>query len=186
MLALAGKLAGRLKATPFVQNRLAGGGKELLKQSMYGAGISGLLSGIATGNPLVGMAVGTADLLASAGAAKQVGKLGPKFAGRYAQVSPVGGVPYTEYRPSLAQTTTMLGTSFAAPALVEPLFASRQLAGLSEEELQQLMAEPVSMDQTATAEQQLLQRQLLSRGATQALSPGTMFQLQGVESSLLR
>jgi hypothetical protein len=42
------------------------------------------------------------------------------------------------------------------------------------------------MDQTATTEQQLLQRDLINRLQGEALSPGTMFQLQGVESSLTR
>ena len=42
------------------------------------------------------------------------------------------------------------------------------------------------MDQTASLEQQLMQRAMLNRGATQSLSPGTQFQLNGLESTLTR
>jgi hypothetical protein len=48
------------------------------------------------------------------------------------------------------------------------------------------MSEPVVMDQTLTAEQQLLQRDLINQLQAQSLSPGTMFQMQGIESTLGR
>jgi hypothetical protein len=67
-----------------------------------------------------------------------------------------------------------------------PMLAGDQIASMSQQQLQQLMAEPVVMDQTATAEQQLIQRDLVNNLQAQSLSPGTMFQMQGVESTLGR
>jgi hypothetical protein len=66
------------------------------------------------------------------------------------------------------------------------MYAGEQIANLSEDQLRQLIAEPVVMDQTATAEQQLIQRDLVNNLQAQSLSPGTMFQMQGVESTLGR
>jgi len=187
---LAGRFSGFLqgaKQAPFIQQRLAGGGKELLGHATTGGVFTGLATTLYTGNPLAGLAVGAADVLASAGIAKQVGKLGPNFAGKYYNVAPVGSKKaITEYRPSMAQNLSMVGTSIAAPVLLEPLFAANQITNLSEEQLQQVLAEPVAMDQTATSEQQIIQRQLLNQHMTQALSPGTMFQMQGIESTLMR
>lgn len=190
MTRLAGKLGGLvqgIKQAPFVQQRLASGGKELLGHAAMGGAWSGVSTALFTGNPIAGLAVGVADTLLSAGAAKQLGKAGPRFAGKYYTVTPPGSrTSYQEYRPSGPQSALMIGTSIAAPMLVEPIFAANQIAGLSQDELQRLSSEPVVMDQTATAEQQLMQRQAMNPGSQEALSPGTMFQMQGVESSLLR
>jgi len=190
MLGLAGRIGAALqgvKNAPVIQQRFAGGGKELLGHSALGGLWSGASTAMFTGNPVAGLAVGAADALLSAGAAKQLGKINPKLAGKYYTVTPPGSkVSHQEYRPSGPQSALMIGTSIAAPMLVEPIFASSQIAGLSQQELQQLSAEPVVMDQTATAEQQLMQRQAMNPGSQEALSPGTMFQMQGVESSLFR
>jgi hypothetical protein len=40
------------------------------------------------------------------------------------------------------------------------------------------------MDQTVALQQQAMQRQLINGNLTQALSPGTQFQLQGLEQTL--
>jgi hypothetical protein len=52
--------------------------------------------------------------------------------------------------------------------------------------LQQLTAEPQVMDQTAALQQQIMQRDMINSLQTQSLSPGTMFQMQGIESTLGR
>lgn len=190
MAGLAGRLGAlveRVKATPVVQQRLSGGGKELLGHALMGGLWSGGSTALFTGNPIAGLAVGAADTLLSAGAAKQLGKINPNLAGKYYNVTPQGSkITQREYRPSGAQNLLMVGTSIAAPMVVEPIFASNQIAGLSEEQLRQLSSEPVVMDQTATTEQQLIQRQAMNPGEYQALSPGTMFQMNGVESTLGR
>jgi hypothetical protein len=52
--------------------------------------------------------------------------------------------------------------------------------------LQQLITEPTVMDQTASLQQQLMQREIVNKLQAQSLSPGTMFQMQGIESTLGR
>jgi|31_taG_2_1085359.scaffolds.fasta_scaffold04399_3 hypothetical protein len=190
MQALAGRLVNslsRLGATPFVQQRFAKGGKELLKNASFGGLFSGGITALATGNPIAGLAVGAADTLASAGIAKQIGKVSPRLAGKYYSVTPAGSTKTVqEFRPSTAQNIAMIGTSLAVPSVVEPIFASNQIAGLSQEDLQRLSAEPVVMDQTATTQQQVIQRTALDNIQVQSLSPGTMFQMQGLESTMYR
>lgn len=186
MRQLAGKLLSKLSGNPQVQRALAGGGKDLLGHAAPGAVMTGLFTTLSTGNPVAGLAVGTADLLGSAAIAKGIGKLSPKLAGRYQTVIPKDGKPYQQYTPSLAQNIGMGVGSVGAALAVEPLFAGGQIANLNQQQLQQLIAEPVVMDQTATSEQQLIQRQLLNKLQAQSLSPGTMFQMQGVESTLMR
>jgi hypothetical protein len=66
------------------------------------------------------------------------------------------------------------------------MVAGSHIANMSQQQLQQMLAEPVVMDQTLTAEQQLLQRDLINNLQGEALSPGTMFQMQGIESTLGR
>jgi hypothetical protein len=87
---------------------------------------------------------------------------------------------------SMLQHIAMGGGSVAAAVATHPLDAGAQIANLSEQQLQQLTAEPIAMDQTATAEQQMMQRDLINNLQTQSLSPGTMFQMQGIESTLGR
>ena len=190
MLGLAGKFSsalGNVGKAPFVQQRLSGGGKELLGHAATGGLFTGLATTLYTGNPLAGLAVGAADTLLSAGIAKQVGKISPKLAGKYYDVRPQGSKKFTqEYRPSMDQNIAMVGTSIATPILLEPLFAAQQVSNLSPEQLQALSSQPIEMDQTATSEQQLIQRQLLNQQLAQSLSPGTMFQMQGLESTLMR
>jgi len=40
------------------------------------------------------------------------------------------------------------------------------------------------MDQTVSLQQQAMQRQLINGNLTQALSPGTQFQMQGLEQTI--
>lgn len=177
MIQLAGKLASRF---------LAGGGKELLGHAAPGAITTGILSTLSTGNPVAGLAVAGADLIGSTALARGLGKISPKLAGRYETIIPEGGKAYKQYTPSLAQNIGMGVGSIGSIMAIEPIFAGQQLGQLNQQQIQQLTAEPLNMDQTATTQQQLIQRQLIDQVKNQALSPGTMFQMQGVESTLLR
>lgn len=175
---LAGKLASKLLGGKAAQ--------ELLVHSLPGAVTTGLLSTLSTGNPVAGVAVGAADLVGSTALARGLGKLGPRFAGKYQTVIPEGRKPTKQFTPSLAQNIGMGVGSVGSVLAIEPLFAGNQLSQLNSQEIQQLTDEPLNMDQTATTQQQLIQRQLIDQLKNQALSPGTMFQMQGVESTLLR
>ena len=79
------------------------------------------------------------------------------------------------------------GAGTVASVMIAPAFLpATQLAAEDPRLLQQLTAEPQVMDQTAALQQQIMQRDMINSLQTQSLSPGTMFQLQGIESSLGR
>jgi len=191
MIQLAGRLATQLKNTPQVQRFLAGGGKELISSSIPGAVMTGGLTTLTTGNPLAGLAVGATDLAASSAIARGLGsqalakglekvglgKLAPKLAGRYETVS-TKGVQQQRYAPSTAQQIGMGVGSVGAAVAVEPMF----LRGVMPPNFEQLMNEAAAVEsQALTSDQQLLQRELINRmQSSQELSPGTLYQLQGL------
>jgi hypothetical protein len=191
MIQLAGRLATQLKNTPQVQRFLAGGGKELISSSIPGAVMTGGLTTLTTGNPLAGLAVGATDLAASSAIARGLGsqalakglekvglgKLAPKLAGRYETVT-TKGVQQQRYAPSTAQQIGMGVGSVGAAVAVEPMF----LRGVMPPNFEQLMNEAAAVEsQALTSDQQLLQRELINRmQSSQELSPGTLYQLQGL------
>ena len=111
-------------------NSVSGGSfQDLLKNAGIGALFSGGLTTLYTGNPLIGAAVGAADLFGSAGAAHLLGKKVPKWAGGYTKSIPTdsagkripGSQPVTTYSPSMPQHIAMGVTSIAAPTVLEPM-----------------------------------------------------------------
>ena len=73
------KTAGKLALPLPTLQREFGGFRDLARSSMFGAGISGLLTTLTTGNPLAGLAaVAGADVLGSTAIAGGIGKLGKK------------------------------------------------------------------------------------------------------------
>ena len=109
--------------------KIAGGFKELLGHAGVGALFSGGLTTLYTGNPLIGAAVGAADLFGSAGAAHLLGKTVPKWAGGYTKSIPTdaagkalkGAKAVNTYSPSMPQHIAMGVTSIAAPTVLEPM-----------------------------------------------------------------
>ncbi len=112
--------------------KYAGGSfRDLLKYATPGAIFSGGISTIFTGNPLIGAMVGGTDLLASAGAARLVGKMNPKWAGGVTRTQQVvDGVPVGKavnaYSPSMPQHIAMGATSIATPIALEPMLLGNQ------------------------------------------------------------
>ena len=109
--------------------KIAGGFKDLLGHAGVGALFSGGLTTLYTGNPLIGAAVGAADLFGSAGAAHLLGKTVPKWAGGYTKSIPTdaagqalkGAKAVKTYSPSMPQHIAMGVTSIAAPTVLEPM-----------------------------------------------------------------
>lgn len=186
MIQLAGKFLSRVASAPQVQRFLAGGGKELIGSSVPGAVLTGGLSALSTGNPLAGLVVGAADLASSSALARGLGsktlgktleKIGvpnaaTALAGRYETIVPQGGKAITRYAPSTAQHIAMGVGSIGSTLMLEPLFHSD-------------VAQPYATSQVATADQQLVQRDLINRlHVQQQLSPGTLYQMQGLPDYL--
>jgi hypothetical protein len=91
-----------------------------------------------------------------------------------------------EFKPSAMQNIAMGVGTVAAPVIMSSFAPATQLAAEDPRLLQQLITEPTVMDQTASLQQQLMQREMVNKLQAQSLSPGTMFQMQGIESSLGR
>ena len=107
--------------------------RDLLKYATPGALFSGGISTIFTGNPLIGAMVGGTDLLASAGAARLIGKMNPKWAGGPAgafKIDPITnqmiGKPSVGFSPSTPQHIAMGATSIATPIALEPMLLGNQ------------------------------------------------------------
>ena len=191
-LAGAGKLVERLMGTRMGQAMLAQPTKEAAKAAVPGAILNTAFTGMAGGGIPASLLTGGLDLGLSTAGARLAGKVTPE---RILKLIGTGdkrqGLANLLAKAEPGQMTTLqsLGMglgSVGAQMAATPLYPSQELVGMNPAQIQQLIAEPVVMDQTATTEQQLLQRDLINRLQGEALSPGTMFQLQGVESSLGR
>lgn len=184
---LAGQALQRILGSRIGQAMMAPATKEAAKASIPGAVITSGLTALSGGSLGSSLLTGGLDVGLSTAGARLAGKVTPemlsKLTGKRAANVIAGAKPG---EMSLLQNVAMGTGSIGAALATAPMVANEQIANLSQQQLQQLMAEPVVMDQTATAEQQLIQRDLINRLQTQALSPGTMFQMQGIESTLGR
>lgn len=191
-LAGAGQLISRLLASPVGKSMLSPATKEAAKAAAPGAVLSSAFTALGGGGLPATVATGLMDVGLSTAGARLAGRVTPqtllKVTGegpkRKAVANFIAGAKPGDM--SVLQNLAMGGGSVAASMAAMPLYPSQELVGISPAQLQQLIAEPVVMDQTATAEQQLLQRDLINRLQGEALSPGTMFQMQGIESTLGR
>ena len=184
---LAGQALQRILGSRMGQAMMAPATKEVVKASVPGAVLGGGFTLMAGGGVPAALATGGLDIGLSTLAGRLAGKVTPealsKVTGQRAANFIAGAKPG---ELSMLQHMAMGGGSVAAAVATHPLYAGAQIANLSEQQLQQLTAEPIAMDQTATAEQQMMQRDLINNLQTQSLSPGTMFQMQGIESTLGR
>lgn len=184
---LAGQALQRILGSRMGQAMMAPATKEVVKASVPGAVLGGGFTLMAGGGVPAALATGGLDIGLSTLAGRLAGKVTPealsKVTGQRAANFIAGAKPG---ELSMLQHIAMGGGSVAAAVATHPLYAGAQIANLSEQQLQQLTAEPIAMDQTATAEQQMIQRDLINNLQAQSLSPGTMFQMQGIESTLGR
>jgi hypothetical protein len=187
----AGRLAKQIASSKIGQKVLGDEGKELLVQNIPGAITGGLFTLAAGGS--IPEAVGTAalDMGLSLGGARLAGKMGAPGTRQTALRENVKNGVKTinrveEFKPSAMQNIAMGAGTVAAPVLMASFAPATQLAMQDPALLQQLTTEPTVMDQTASLQQQLMQRQMVNDLQAQSLSPGTMFQMQGIESTLGR
>jgi hypothetical protein len=185
----AGRLAQQLASSRLGKAVLGGEGKDILVQNIPGAVTGGLLTLAGTGSIPAALATAGLDMGLSYGGARLAGKLGaPGVKQTILREEVKDGVKsiqrIPEYRQSMAQNLVS-GAGTVASVMIAPAFLpATQLAAEDPRSLQQLIAEPQVMDQTAALQQQIMQRDMINNLQTQSLSPGTMFQMQGVESTL--
>lgn len=184
---LAGQALQRILGSRMGQAMMAPATREAVKASVPGTVITTGLTALSGGGLGTSLLTGGLDIGLSTAGARLAGKVTPemlsKLTGKRAANFLAGSKPG---EMSMLQNVAMGAGSVGAAVATAPMLAADSIAGLNQQQLQQLMAEPVAMDQTATAEQQLIQRDLINNLQTQSLSPGTMFQMQGIESTLGR
>lgn len=184
---LAGQALQRILGSRMGRSMVSPATKEAAKASIPGAVITGGLTALAGGGLGPSLATGALDIGLSTAGARLAGKVTPqmlsKVTGQRIANVLAGSKPG---EMSTLQNIAMGAGSIGATLATAPMLAGSEISRLSQMQLQQLMAEPVVMDQTATEEQQLIQRQLINDLQAQSLSPGTMFQMQGIESTLGR
>jgi hypothetical protein len=184
---LAGQALQRILGSRMGQAMMAPATKEAVRSSIPGAVITTGLTGLSGGGLGTSLLTGGLDIGLSTAGARLAGRVTPemlsKITGKRTGNFLAGAKPG---EMSVLQNLAMGTGSIGAAMATAPMLAGDQIASMSQQQLQQLMAEPVVMDQTATAEQQLIQRDLVNNLQAQSLSPGTMFQMQGVESTLGR
>ena len=184
---LAGQALQRILGSRMGQAMTAPATREAAKASIPGAVLTTGFTALGGGGLGTSLLTGGLDIGLSAAGARLAGKLTPEMlsnlTGKRAANFLAGAKPGDM---SVLQNVAMGAGSIGAAIATAPMLAADQIAGLNQQQLQQLIAEPVVMDQTATAEQQLIQRDLINNLQAQSLSPGTLFQMQGVESTLGR
>tara|TARA_B100000212_G_scaffold340967_1_gene322863 strand:- start:5716 stop:6384 length:669 start_codon:yes stop_codon:yes gene_type:complete len=139
--------------------------KDLARSSLFGAGVTGLLTTLNTGNPLAGLTVAGADILGSTALAAGIGKLGKKkifgktvnFDGGPAVNIRAGTVPKevmdemraqkvgpnfmnfmaqnTSFAPSFPQQVGQFAGSYGALMTIEPLFYPKDQGDIVQQQL---------------------------------------------------
>jgi uncharacterized membrane protein len=184
---LAGQALKRILGSRIGQVMTAPATKEAAKASIPGAVLTTGFTALAGGGLGPSLATGALDIGLSTAGVRLAGKVTPQMLSKVMPKKVANFIAGAEpgQMSALQQVGQGVG-SVGASLATYPMYAGSQIANLSERELQQLIAEPLAMDQTITAEQQLLQRDLINNLQGQSLSPGTMFQMQGIESTLGR
>jgi hypothetical protein len=183
----AGQALQRILGSRVGQAMTSAATKEAAKASIPGAVLTTGITALTGGGLGPSLATGLLDMGFSTAGARLAGRVKPEMLSRVIGKGAANVIAGS--RPgemSTLQNIAMGAGSIGAAMATAPLVAGSQIADLNQQQLQYLLAEPVVMDQTATSEQQLLQRDLINRLQGQALSPGTMFQMQGIESTLGR
>lgn len=125
-------------------------------------------------DPMTSVIAGATDLGINVGGMKLAGRYAPGTLGKLSYTDAKGKtITRNEYIPSAAQNVVQGLAPVAASMAVTPLIQNQLQAQQQQE-----------MDQTVSLQQQAMQRQLINGDLTQALSPGTQFQMQGLEQTI--
>jgi hypothetical protein len=150
--------------------------KQAAVSALPGAGVNFLL-GTLTGGPVAGAAYAAGDFLLNYPLVGLARKIAPGTPGGVANIVTKEGKRITKeipYAPSALEG----GVNFAASLASAPLVDMVTKGALYP---QNQVVEPTQISQEQQIYQQAKQRQDLNQLSTQALSPGTQFQMQGIE-----
>lgn len=133
--------------------------------------------GTLTQGPIAGLAYAAGDFLLNYPAVGAARKMFPGTPAGTATIVTKGGQTITKelpYMPSSVESGLNLGASLASAPLVDVVTGGALYNN-------QAAPEPTNMSQEQQSYQQATQRQQINRLQQQALSPGTQFQMQGLE-----
>ena len=170
-------LAGRLGQTGML-SAAQQAEKQAINKSLLGSSVPGaimvagfnMLGGV---DPMTSLAAGAMDLGINYGGMKLAGRLSPGRMGTLSYQQDGKTVTKPEFMPSRAQglvqgVSPIISSLAAMPMILNSLIQKQQ----------------EDMDQTVSMQQQALQRELVNGLQAQALSPGTQFQMQGLEQTI--
>ena len=147
----------------------AGKNKDIVGNVGTGSALSAGF-GLLTGGPKAAAAYGAADFLTSYPATLLARKAGEKI------TKPIMGIPVNTLRGGL-ETTANLGASILSPLAVDAVAGKALYPEVT----------PTNMSQQQQLMQEMQQRaEINNMQVPQAVSPGTQFQMQGLEHTFLR
>jgi len=148
--------------------------KAILKDSIPSAVLTTGFNFIAGANPLTALAAGAIDLGINYGGLQLAGKYSPGNLGKLSYTDPRTKelVEHNQLIPSRMQRGIQMVAPIASSLAIMPLIQAQE------------QQQPEQMDQTVSTNQQIMQRQYINNLQNQTLSPGTNFQMQGLESTL--
>ena len=147
--------------------------KAILKDSIPSAVLTTGFNLIAGVNPLTALAAGAIDLGMNYGGTQLAGKYSPGNLGKLSYTDPRTKelVEHNQFIPSRMQRGVQMVSPIASSLAIMPLIQSQE-------------QQPEQMDQTVLTQQQIMQRQYINNLQAQSVSPGTNFQMQGLESTI--
>jgi hypothetical protein len=169
----AGRLAGTGMLSEAAQAEKQVMNKTLLKTSLPSAAFVAGMNMLGGVDPMTSLMAGALDLGINYGGMRLAGKASP---------GTMGTLSYKKDGKTLTKEEFMPSNLQGAVQFVSPLISSMAAMPMIESSLQKKQQE--DMDQTVSLQQQALQRQLANGLQVQALSPGTQFQMQGLEQTI--
>lgn len=143
--------------------------REAAPAALKGAGLNAILGGV-IGGPKAAVGYAAGDFLLNY---PLVGLARKYFPGSNVSITNAAGKTTKQYMPSKVEQGVNLGASLVSAPVTDIVTGGALLP------TPQVM--PTNMSQEQQEYAQLVQRQQLNDLQTQALSPGTMYQMQGLE-----
>jgi hypothetical protein len=173
---IAGRLGktGMLSAAEQVEKQTIN--KALLGSSVPGAIMVAGFNMLGGVDPMTSLAAGALDLGINYGGMKLAGRLSPGRMGTLTHQQDGKTVTRPEFIPSRAQGLVQGLSPIVSSIAAMPLIQNSLI--------QQQQQQQEDMDQTVSMQQQAMQRELINGLQAQALSPGTQFQMQGLEQTI--
>lgn len=170
-----------VKAAPAVEETVVAAAKQpninqvIFKEAIPSAAMTAGFNLLGGAGLPASLAAGAIDLGANVGLTRLAGKLAPGSLGTITYKDATGRlVTKQQFMPSAPQAVAQAVSPIISSLAIMPLTAGQQQV-----QQQQLS----NIDQTSSIYQQSLQRDYLNNLRVESLSPGTNFQMQGLEST---